>query len=315
MNMLSVLKKCCRFINTYGFSKGLRVIWWGVLNNLPPAIGRPILFRRFKRIENRILNILRDEISSFKLEHSQNNYDYKGIIWVCWLQGENNMPEICRICLNALRSHANGHEIVFLTSENYMEYCDIPDYIVEAYHRGKIIQAHFADIIRTCLLYEKGGAWFDASLLSTRNLPDILFSGIFYSCKFHPKRYFVEDGKWQNYFLCATPRSPMFQFVRMCFFEYLKKDISFIDYFMMNYFMKIGYDLVPEIRRSVDEVPYNNQATWNLESKLNQPCSEKEFKKILNSDTLLFKLSYKNMLFEEIKGRPTLYGRIKQAFE
>lgn len=313
--MIRLLKKIYSFIKIYGLSKGFAVIWWGILNNLPQVLGRPILFKRLKNMEDRIVGILSSEIDAFRLESSQTEGRISGgRIWVCWLQGENKMPDVCRICLNALRRHANEHEIVVINLENYMQYCTIPQYIVDAYHSGKIIHAHFADIIRTCLLYERGGAWIDATLLSTRNLPDVLFSSVFYSCKFPPKRYFIEDGKWQNYFLCATPKSPMFQFVRMCFFEYLKKNIPFADYFLMNYFMQIGYDKVPEIRKVVDELPYNNQETWNLEPKLNLPCSEEEFKRILNSDTFLFKLSYKNALVKEVNGQPTLYGRIKNEF-
>lgn len=313
--MIHLVKKSICFIQKFGIMHGLRIIWWGFLNKLPQVIGRPILFRRFKRVEEQIYNIIKNDIESFKLEKSEVEYDSSnGVIWVCWLQGEDNMPEVCRICLNALRKHANGHEVVLLTLENYMHYCYIPSYIVDNYKRGGVIHAHFADIIRTCLLYERGGAWIDATLLSTRSLPEVLFTSVFYSCRFPPKRYFIEDGRWQNYFLCATPHSPMFQFVRMCFFEYLKKDIPFADYFMMNYFMKIGYDTIPEIRQAVDTLPYNNQETWNLEPRLNQPCSEEEFDSILKSDTLLFKLSYKNPLFEEVNGQPTLYGRIKMDF-
>lgn len=313
--MVRKLKKIITFLNKYDTITALYLIYYGFINQLPQSIGRPINFYRLNRIKYRIYNTIKGKIASFELEKSQQNYDSsKGFIWVCWLQGEDNMPEVCKICLNALRQHAGSHEVVVLTLENYTYYCTIPYYIVDAYKKGKIEHAHFADIMRTCLLYEKGGCWIDATLLSTRILPDTFFTSEFYSCKFPPKRYFIEDGRWQNYFLCATPKSPMFQFVRMCFFEYLKRGIPFIDYFLMNYFMSIGYDRIPEIRYSVDNVPYNNQETWNLESRLNQPCSKEEFDKILNSDTLLFKLSYKNKLLEEVNGQPTLYGRIKNKF-
>lgn len=313
--MANYIKKCYSFLKTYSIKKGLYLIYYGTLNKLPQSIGRPLNLLRLNRIKARIHKAIKKEIATFELEKSQQNYDSsKGFIWVCWLQGEDNMPEVCKICLNALRQHAGNHEVVVLTLENYTYYCTIPDYIVDAYKKGKIIHAHFADIIRTCLLYEKGGCWIDATLLSTRELPEILFTSEFYSCKFPPKAYFIEDGRWQNYFLCATPKSPMFQFVRMCFFEYLKRGIPFIDYFLMNYFMSIGYDEIPQIRHAVDELPYNNNETWNLGELLNRPCSEEEFEKVLNLDTFLFKLSYKNQLLDNIDGQITLYGRFKKKF-
>ena len=132
MKILSLIQKCSFFIRTYGFAKGLRVIYWGILNRLPQFIGRPILFRRLGKVENSIYKIIGDKIASFQEED--------------------------------------------------------------------------------------------------------------------------------------------------------------------------------------DQRVYNHQQTWDLEAKQNEPCSPKEFHRILNSDTMLFKLSYKNPLVEEVNGEPTLYGRIKMKF-
>ena len=52
MKILSLIQKCSSFIRTYGFAKGLGVIYWGILNKLPQFIGRPILFRRLGNLDN-----------------------------------------------------------------------------------------------------------------------------------------------------------------------------------------------------------------------------------------------------------------------
>ena len=75
MKILSLIQKCSSFIRTYGFAKGLRVIYWGILNNLPQFIGRPILFRRLGKVENSIYKIIGDKIASFQVEDDQRVYN------------------------------------------------------------------------------------------------------------------------------------------------------------------------------------------------------------------------------------------------
>ena len=83
---------------------------------------------------------------------------------------------------------------------------------------------------------------------------------------------------------------------------------------MENSIYKIIGDKIASFQVEDDQRVYNHQQTSDLEAKLNEPCSPKEFHRILNSDTMLFKLSYKNPLVEEVNGEPTLYGRIKMKF-
>lgn len=73
--MLSLIKKCYSFIRKFGFSKGVSVIYWGLLNNLPQIVGRPILFRRFKKVEDTIFKIIGDKIASFKVEDEHRAYN------------------------------------------------------------------------------------------------------------------------------------------------------------------------------------------------------------------------------------------------
>lgn len=78
MKILSLIQKCSSFIRTYGFAKGLRVIYWGILNNLPQFIGRPILFRRLGKVEKSIYKIIGDKIASFQVEDDQRVYNPMG---------------------------------------------------------------------------------------------------------------------------------------------------------------------------------------------------------------------------------------------
>lgn len=106
----------------------------------------------------------------------------------------------------------------------------------------------------------------------------------------------------------------MFDFVRMCFFEYLKKEVFFIDYFMMDYFMCLGYEYVKEIREAVEHVPMNNIQIHSLSHLINKPCDDNEFKRFISQDTFLFKLSWKSEYRETVNEHPTYWMQIKQRY-
>ena len=54
-------------------------------------------------------------------------------------------------------------------------YCYIPKHIIDKYKNGIIKSAHFADIIRTCLLYENGGLWIDATIFVKKDLLKMIY--------------------------------------------------------------------------------------------------------------------------------------------
>ena len=62
-------------------------------------------------------------------------------IWVMWWQGEQAAPELVRMCIDSIRRNANGAEVVVITKDNYRDYVDIPDYIIEK-HRAGVIAAY-----------------------------------------------------------------------------------------------------------------------------------------------------------------------------
>ncbi len=57
------------------------------------------------------------------------NTTYKKYVWVCWLQGEDNMPEIVSLCLESIRKNVPKNiDVVLITMENVECYIDIPEY-------------------------------------------------------------------------------------------------------------------------------------------------------------------------------------------
>jgi hypothetical protein len=88
-------------------------------------------------------------------------------IWVCWWQGEAEMPNIVNVCYRSLLKNANGHSVTLIRKNNYQKYVTIPDYIKNKFDKGDISIAHWSDVIRVCLLFEHGGMWIDATYFVT----------------------------------------------------------------------------------------------------------------------------------------------------
>lgn len=315
--MSKIFKRLKSFLSDaklFGLTIALTNMLWPLITKLPGRLGQKIMDIKHREVFSYIDEIIGDSIHSFVPANDVVFESENAPVWVCWLQGEGDMPELVKLCLAALRRNAGLHPVIVVSLQNFREFCTVPDYILNNYEEGKIIHAHFADIIRTCLLYEKGGAWIDATLLTTRELPEELFESRFYSCKTENKGLYVTEYRWSNFFLCAPAHTPMYEFVRMCFFEYLYRQSAFVDYFMMDYFMALGYNLNSLIRQDVDKLPYNNENIHSLYSRINNSCTPVELDHFFNQETCFFKLSWKCKYLELANGSPTYYKLLKQKY-
>ena len=105
------------------------------------------------------------------LDETQEEKKTTLIIWVCWLQGFEIAPEIVKKCVDSVKRNMPKYEVRVLTAENIFEYVTLPEHIVRKYQKGTITFTHFSDILRTALLVQHGGIWFDATVLLTDELP------------------------------------------------------------------------------------------------------------------------------------------------
>lgn len=227
-------------------------------------------------------------------------------IWICWFQGEEQMPEIPRLCLNSLRKHANGHPVVLLTADNYREYVNIPDIVQQKYDNGALKNAHFADILRINLLAQQGGIWVDATLLLTRPLPDEIFNAPFFSIKTLPKGYFVSQCRWAVFCLAAWKGNPLMVKLAKAFEVYLKETDIFVDYFMFDQFIDMLVQRDAAIRSMIDSVPLNNAQVHRLGALLCEPFNEHHWASMCK-DTYFFKLSWKSYRQEQLTERSDSY--------
>ena len=298
---------------SYLFNFGPRLTFYYIV--YPRFGGRKAIFRRHEEIKRYI-----------KINFSSVLYKYKDAvypefqsfdnrkIWVCWLQGEANMPDIVRTCYNSVKANANGREVVLITNENVEKYISIPKFIKDKVNNGKMSRTHFADYIRISLLKNYGGLWIDATVLVTDKI-NIDCKLPFFSIKQKPDSiHFVSQYRWAVWILGCSPQigKILFDCLENLFKAYLKKHSLFIDFFLFDYFLAVMYDEIPLVKQLVDNCPYNNPNAYELGDLLNKEFNEDAFVQLKENNTF-HKLSWKQPYFmHTADDKPTFYSVISK---
>ncbi|MBQ5671726.1 MAG: capsular polysaccharide synthesis protein [Oscillospiraceae bacterium] len=234
------------------------------------------------------------------------------ILWCCWLSGEDTMPDLVRVCYQAMKQQApEDVQTVLITEKNYSQYISIPEYIVAKYRSGIISAAHFSDILRFCLLSQYGGMWLDSTVFTSGPIPDDIFSRDYYTQKAaDPSQYPNEPSRaqWCGFIWAGAPGNPLFCFLRDGLLAYWKKHNAVIDYIFFDYIILTAYHNLPYVKEMMDHQEPNNEHIWALWQLMGQKydmgvCAEVFHKNIFH------KLSYKgNLTAYTTGGELTTYG-------
>lgn len=237
-------------------------------------------------------------------------------VWVCWWQGEENMPELVKLCYNSLKRNANGHPIHLVTKDNYQSYIEIPNYIIQKMGSGSISITHFSDILRVHLLYRHGGLWVDSTILVTSPIPKT-FDNDFFSIKHAKKGQHVTGYRWTAFLIYTDRENILANFLKTFFLEYWKTEEKLITYLMIDYVFALAYDHIPAVTKMVDKNPYNNLQHNDLRYllKSGKAFDQNKFDAIC-SDTYLHKLTWKKKFLNTTKdGKLTYYGHLLEQYQ
>lgn len=280
---------------------------------LPSRFLRKITLVRNRKIQRFLYPVI-DRVCRYSVGFSGREPQKDAPIWFCWFQGEEQMPEIPRLCLASIRRNAGGHRVIVLDRENYVQYCTLPDIVVKRYFAGELKQAHFADILRINLLAQQGGLWLDATMLITAPLPDYVFDMPFFSIKTQPEGYFVSACRWAVFCLAANEGNPLFVRLSKAFEEYLLQTDIFVDYFMFDQFIEMLSERDPEIKKMISEVPFNNPDVHRLNGLLCEEFDAAKFDELCGR-TWAFKLNLRTYSSTRLNENPNnFYNRIKSIY-
>ena len=233
-------------------------------------------------------------------------------IWTMWWQGTENLPDIVKICFSSVKKYCGIHPVKVLTRENFRDYVNLPDYIFEKVDSGAMTLTHLSDITRFYLLYHYGGLWLDSTVYITNGIPESVFDAEYYSVKrrLTPKSTGVAQAKWTNFIHAAKKGGILCGFVLDFFLEYWRTQEKLIDYFLIDYAVKIAYDELPECRKIIDAVPYVNYDMYFLESIMNREWSAELWEKVKSASNIS-KLNWRKPGRQKtLLGRETVYSHL-----
>lgn len=297
-------------IKTYGVKVALTAFWDGLI---PPGKTEHYI----SVIQNYVNGFAQETIDSYCKQEPQpvivQDQRHKKIpVWCCWWQGEEQMPELVRLCRARLKQvlppEAEPH---LITLTNYREYVEIPEHIVRKFEAGIITMTTMSDVLRFALLTRYGGYWLDATVFFSGDIPKEYFSGKFFCQRMTDSPQSKREackGNWCGFSMAGEAGNIVFRYMLDVFSEWWKQYDSIIDYVLIDYLLMAGFQGVPAIHQVIDEVPNNNEEIFLLYQHLNDPYSPELYRQ-LTAHNVMHKLTYKmDLMKKTADGRQTLYG-------
>ena len=121
---------------------------------------------------------------------------------------------------------------------------------------------------------------------------------------------YVSDYLWTGYCLGGCVHNPLFDSLKDLLFAYWSDHDRLIDYFILDYFIRLVYDFNPAVKQVIDSNPANNPDVAFLQQHFDDKFCEDDFRKVCKT-TALHKLSWKGSPKELTpEGELTYYGYI-----
>lgn len=269
---------------------------------IPHRLLQSIAQHRDNSIENKIKSISKTRITNYSESNIVNNEP----IWLFWMQGEENMPSVAKLCLEYLRKNANSHPVIVITKDNIKNYVTIPNRVYNLWGKGNITTTHFSDILRLALLSQHGGFWADATMLITRPIPEEIFNSSLFTIKTQPFGYYVSKCRWTGFCIASREKGMLVTNAYQMLIDYWNNTDIQIDYFILDYIFDILYKENEIIQEDIDKIPYTNENLHQINPILCDNYDEKLFAE-LTKDTYMFKLSWKTYSTEQLTKNPNNY--------
>lgn len=200
-----------------------------------------------------VISERKDFYSKQPLEHKRSNK-----IWFCWLQGVEQAPVVIKACYHSILLNLPDYKIIVIDNENWKEYVELPDYIVEKWNKKIIPPANFTDLLRLQLLIRYGGSWIDSTVLCT---------GITKQNEEYTRPYLNADlfffqytqpgsSQWggiSNWFITSCTNNEVLMVLRDMLYAYWKDYNCLIDYYIFHLFFTMLRDVYSD---EIAAMPY-----------------------------------------------------------
>ena len=188
-----------------------------------------------------------DEFKKSDSERAKLPHEHSNKVWVCWLQGMEQAPEIVKKCYQSLLDNLDDREIILLTSENYKSWVSFPSHIQEKIDDGTITHTHMTDFLRLELLEHYGGTWIDATVFcSGNNIPSFIWESDLFIYQIMKPGLDAHAQRTSSWFITACTNHSMVMLVKELLYEYWKTHTKMVDYFLIHDFVELALEAYPE---------------------------------------------------------------------
>ncbi len=216
-------------------------------------------------------------------------------VWICWLQGMDNAPEMVKVCYESVRRYCADKEIVLVDEYNYEQYISLPQYIKEKRRKGVIPSALFSDLLRLELLIKHGGTWIDSTVLMTdpsalsdrKWMEEIMSADLFMFQYVDRLKRFCGISNW---FITARPDHWVLKTIRDVLYAYWKEYDCVLDYYIFHLAFGMIAQKHPDVIHSMPR--RKSVPSLFLLQRLHQDY-DPEFWNTLTSHVCFHKLNYR----------------------
>ncbi|MBQ7492863.1 MAG: capsular polysaccharide synthesis protein [Selenomonadaceae bacterium] len=238
-------------------------------------------------------NYVQDRYSKFLSElpvYEREEIGTPKFFWWCWLQGLENAPPLCKMCLKSLRRNYSDYQINVVTLKNMGDYVSFPEHIIKKFSAGKISPTHFSDLLRLELLINYGGVWADSCVLATGREKDYLQEPLF-----------IFQSTWRNapahlgssWFIVSEKGNPILKTTRDLLYKYWQDHDALGNggfYFLIHCMFHLAADKYPDLWAKVPV--FSNIPPHMLQMEFFNPYNPDRFEQIKRMSNF-HKLSWK----------------------
>lgn len=203
-----------------------------------------------------------------------------------WNSGEGSAPPLVRACLAQTRKLYPALQV--LDGRSARELVEIPDRVAGVLEQDR--PAHFSDYVRTRVLEEHGGLWFDATAWVGRNLDVELRDRYLRAGTVFPRWTRRAIANW---FIASHPHTVLLGLQRRVLDLWWDANDDLPDYFLYHRIFEVIQELVPEARGQWNAAPALSALDAHLlQLQMMQPWRVDTLPRIARTAPLQ-KLSYK----------------------
>ncbi|MGO5069840.1 DUF4422 domain-containing protein [Roseburia faecis] len=281
------------------------------------------LVQRYVKLEMQpVINLFQSNADTSSLippKKCVDDFDGKTPVWICWWQGEEQMPELIKMCFESIKKHLpeDVTTIRFITWKNCTQYVTFSEKIIRKFKEGMISYTHLSDILRAELLYRYGGMWIDLTYLVTKPIPAELFTRQ-KLCTIRFKKPIWKDdvtqGRWSGNFWIAPKHHKLFEFMTIAFIYYWETQETQVDYYLIDYLISLALEIDRETERELADCGYWDSAVYDLQKKINSLVSPERIR-YYEQASGIYKLNRRKEYRKyNIVGRQTIYGYLSEKY-